>query len=144
MLETIEIIIMPIIMFIILIIIQTIFGCISDSIGEQKGINGFWWGFFLGVLGIILVGLMPYNPDRQNYKKCKIEIKNNSASKINTINVLLILIIIAIVLFGYLMFASIHNEYEIEEQRAKDLQRQYDDIVRNNDNKELLKELDIE
>ena len=39
-----------------------IFGAITKAINEQKGHEGgFWWGFFLGVTGIIIVALrQPY------------------------------------------------------------------------------------
>jgi hypothetical protein len=39
-----------------------IFGAITKGINEQKGYEGgFWWGFFLGVIGIIVVACrQPY------------------------------------------------------------------------------------
>lgn len=39
-----------------------IFGLISQAINEKRGYEGgFWWGFFLGVIGIIVVALKePY------------------------------------------------------------------------------------
>lgn len=37
-----------------------LFGFITDAISESKGYyNGFWWGFFLGLLGLIVVAVRP-------------------------------------------------------------------------------------
>lgn len=43
---------------IILIIWGCIWGGIATAVGNSKGINGFWWGFFLGLIGVIVVGCM--------------------------------------------------------------------------------------
>ena len=32
-----------------------IWGVISNYVGKSKNINGFWWGFFLGFIGLIIV-----------------------------------------------------------------------------------------
>ena len=32
-----------------------IWGIICQAIGNSKNINGFWWGFFLGFIGLIVV-----------------------------------------------------------------------------------------
>lgn len=38
-----------------------IFGAITKAINENKGYEGgFWWGFFLGVIGIIVVAVRPH------------------------------------------------------------------------------------
>lgn len=55
--------------------LAVITGCIADTIGKPKNIKGFWWGFLLSVLGIIIVALMPYNNvintgnSKSNYEK---------------------------------------------------------------------------
>lgn len=41
---------------VIILLISAIFwGIICWLIGRQKGISGFWWGFFLGIIGVIVV-----------------------------------------------------------------------------------------
>lgn len=43
------------------ITIRMIFGSITDKMNKEKGYDsGFWWGFFLGVIGIIVVAVRPY------------------------------------------------------------------------------------
>ena len=32
-----------------------IWGAICQAVGKSKNINGFWWGFFLGFIGLIVV-----------------------------------------------------------------------------------------
>lgn len=45
---------------IIALIEACIFGAITKAINEKKGYEGgFWWGFFLGVIGIIVVAVRP-------------------------------------------------------------------------------------
>ena len=34
---------------------EVIWGAICQAVGKQKNINGFWWGFFLGIIGLIVV-----------------------------------------------------------------------------------------
>lgn len=39
-----------------------IFGFVTKKIGENKGYdNQFWWGFWLGVIGVIVVAVKPDN-----------------------------------------------------------------------------------
>ena len=60
--------------FIGIIIVSLICGAISKSISDKRGIaGGFWWGFFLLVIGIIVVALMPVDKARQE------EYLNNTA-----------------------------------------------------------------
>lgn len=45
--------------------IQSIFGVITRSINRNKGYDGgFAWGFFLGIVGIIVVAIRPFNQNR--------------------------------------------------------------------------------
>lgn len=38
------------------VIVAVVFGLITQSIAKGKGYSGgFWWGFFLGVIGILVV-----------------------------------------------------------------------------------------
>lgn len=47
----------------IILIINIILGCQTKKMNAAKGLNGgFWWGFFLGVAGVIVVALRPYHP----------------------------------------------------------------------------------
>lgn len=44
--------------------VGAIFGVISMTINENKGYEGgFWWGFFLGILGVIIVACKPPLPE---------------------------------------------------------------------------------
>ena len=46
--------------FITWLIIAVIFGAVSKVITSNRGMKGgFWWGFFLGVIGIIVVAVRP-------------------------------------------------------------------------------------
>ena len=46
------------ILIILLIASPIVFGLITNSMGDKKGIrNGFWWGFFLGIIGVIIVSM---------------------------------------------------------------------------------------
>lgn len=38
-----------------ILIFALIWGIISALVGKAKGINGFWYGFFLGLIGLIIV-----------------------------------------------------------------------------------------
>ncbi len=41
-------------------------GFVAKKIGENKGYdNQFWWGFWLGVIGVIVVAVKPDNSNRQ-------------------------------------------------------------------------------
>ena len=44
--------------FIIIIIWGIVWGFVAKAIGDSKGINGFWWGFLLGLIGVIVVACM--------------------------------------------------------------------------------------
>lgn len=40
-----------------------IFGLVTHSIAESKGYEGgFWWGFFLSLLGVLVVAVRPARP----------------------------------------------------------------------------------
>lgn len=42
------------------LVVMVIFGCISKKINNSRGRDGgFWWGFFLGVIGIVIVAVRP-------------------------------------------------------------------------------------
>ena len=43
---------------IVILIVHCIFGAIANAIADKKGRKGFAWGFFLGIIGIIVVALM--------------------------------------------------------------------------------------
>lgn len=66
--------------FLIYIILGLICGFVTKSMNEEKGYTGgFWWGFFLDILGIIVIAVRPYNPDRNKATKDG----HNSAEKKN-------------------------------------------------------------
>ena len=45
---------------VILLIVQVVFGIITKTINNNRGKEGgFLWGFFLGVIGIIVVAVRP-------------------------------------------------------------------------------------
>ena len=45
---------------VILLIVQVVFGIITKTINNNRGKEGgVWWGFFLGVIGIIVVAVRP-------------------------------------------------------------------------------------
>jgi len=49
-------------MFILVIIQSVVCGFITKSINSSKGYDGgFWWGFFLSILGIVVVAVRPFN-----------------------------------------------------------------------------------
>ena len=42
------------------LIVACIFGAVTKAINSNRGKDGgFWWGFFLGVIGIIVVAVRP-------------------------------------------------------------------------------------
>ena len=43
---------------IIILVWAFVWGMVCKAIGNSKGINGFWWGFFLGLIGVIVVACM--------------------------------------------------------------------------------------
>ena len=53
--------------FIVYIIVAVVCGFISLSINQSKGYEGgFWWGFLLSILGIIIVAVRPFNQNKSN------------------------------------------------------------------------------
>jgi len=51
--------------FVIYIIVGLVCGFITKTMNEEKGYEGgFLWGFLLTLLGIIVIAVRPYNPDR--------------------------------------------------------------------------------
>lgn len=38
-----------------ILIWSLIWAIICQAVGNSKNINGFWWGFFLGIIGLIVV-----------------------------------------------------------------------------------------
>tara|TARA_R110000850_G_scaffold10324_8_gene37021 strand:- start:296 stop:598 length:303 start_codon:yes stop_codon:yes gene_type:complete len=43
---------------VVIFLVTTVFGLITEKMGDNKNIsNCFWWGFLLGILGIIIVSL---------------------------------------------------------------------------------------
>lgn len=54
------------IMLLSMIGVQCIFGSITRSMNRDKGYDGgFAWGFFLGIIGIIVVAVRPFNENRR-------------------------------------------------------------------------------
>ena len=54
------------IMLLSMVGVQCIFGSITRSMNRDKGYDGgFAWGFFLGVIGIIVVAVRPFNENRR-------------------------------------------------------------------------------
>ena len=46
--------------FITYMIVAVIFGFVTKAINNSRGREGgFWWGFFLGIIGIIIVAVRP-------------------------------------------------------------------------------------
>ena len=43
------------------LVMAFIFGCVAEEIAKTKNKKGFWWGFWLGIIGIIVVACMPYD-----------------------------------------------------------------------------------
>lgn len=42
------------------LVMATIFGAITRYVADSKGYDGgFWWGFFLGIIGLLVVGFRP-------------------------------------------------------------------------------------
>ena len=40
----------------------SILGCVAKMVNQNRGCHGgFWWGFFLGVAGIMVVAIRPLN-----------------------------------------------------------------------------------
>lgn len=59
-------------MFILSIIIRSVLGFISQTINENKGYEGgFWWGFLLGTIGIIVVALKEEHYYRPDYNEAR-------------------------------------------------------------------------
>lgn len=53
------------IMLLSMVGIQCALGSITRSMNRDKGYDdGFAWGFFLGVIGIIVVAVRPFNQNR--------------------------------------------------------------------------------
>lgn len=53
------------IMLLSMIGVQCILGSITRSMNRDKGYDGgFAWGFFLGIIGIIVVAIRPFNQNR--------------------------------------------------------------------------------
>ena len=45
---------------IVYLVIACIFGLVTKRVNENRGREGgFWWGFFLGVIGIVVVAIRP-------------------------------------------------------------------------------------
>ena len=41
-----------------ILLVALVFGFITQSMGTGKGVkNCFWWGFFLGIIGVIVVAV---------------------------------------------------------------------------------------
>lgn len=60
---------------------NVIFGCISSYISYTKGYDsGFAWGFFLGVIGLLVVGF------RESKNKQKVEHPNPIRNKTTDVN----------------------------------------------------------
>ena len=56
--------------FVIYIIVGLVCGFVTKTMNEEKGYDGgFLWGFFLTILGIIVVAVRPYNPDKNKDTK---------------------------------------------------------------------------
>lgn len=52
------------VILLIMLIINIILGCQTKKMNAAKGLTGgFWWGFFLGTVGVIVVALRPYHPN---------------------------------------------------------------------------------
>lgn len=49
------------IILMVILIIRTIYGLVASHIATKRGMKGegFWWGFFLGAVGIIVMRCCP-------------------------------------------------------------------------------------
>lgn len=46
--------------FVVVLIYAVVCGAVSKVITSNRGMDGgFWWGFFLGIIGIIVVAIRP-------------------------------------------------------------------------------------
>lgn len=63
--EDVLVVVLPIIG---MIIYCDIMGFVTKTISKNKGYDGgFWWGFLLGIFGIIIVACKPVNPNPTNH-----------------------------------------------------------------------------
>ena len=67
--------------FIGAVIYSLIFGAITKYIAESKGYEGgFWWGFFLGVIGLLVVGFRPDMNQQPSYSTTQPTVRDYSSS----------------------------------------------------------------
>ena len=91
---------------IIIIIITTIiqalmFGFITDFVGKKKHIDGgFLWGFFLGVIGLLVIIGLPAEEKKEKTVEEEIVEETPGGWEIGTMEIITILIVFFIVLFG--------------------------------------------
>jgi len=55
--------------FFAIFISALVFGIIAEAIGKEKTKSAFWWGFWLGAIGLIIVVCMPKQEQEDNYAR---------------------------------------------------------------------------
>ena len=67
--------------FIGVIVYGLIFGAITKYVAQSKGYDGgFWWGFFLGVIGLLVVGFKPDLNQQTSYSTTQQTVHNYSST----------------------------------------------------------------
>lgn len=85
-----------------------IWGVISSLIGNSKNIKGFWWGFFLGFIGVIIVICLKPNDSfevEQNINKMQSGVVRNKYDELEKLD--------------NLRKMGAITEYEFEEEKKK-------------------------
>ncbi len=60
--------------WLIVVVIWALFwGVVTAVVGESKGEKGpFWWGFFLGPIGLLIVAVIPRTPEKEAERQLQI------------------------------------------------------------------------
>ena len=72
---------------VIYLIVGLVCGFVSKSINENRGgEGGFWWGFLLGVIGIVVVAVRPMEGNTTNHNSYQAQstVNQTPVQKLNT------------------------------------------------------------